>query len=241
MTTQKVVVVTGCGGAAGRAAVGRLLADGAVVVGADASADALAELRGSLGAAADRFHGEVVDLFDEAETRAWADRTVAEHGHVDGVVHLVGGWRGGKVFADNTMADSDLLFALLVRTLQTTTLAFHDALVASPQGRLVLVSATAVQNPAPGSASYAAAKAAAETWTAAVAKSFAAVQGAEGEQRAAAVVLVVKALLTDDMRRAKPDAAFPGYTHVDDLAAEIAELWAKDAADLNGARTVLAP
>lgn len=237
--TQKVVVVTGCGGAAGRAVVRRLLADGATVVGVDRSPETLQELSGSLGEAAERFHGESVDLLDEAATRAWAQRTLAANGHVDGVVHLVGGWRGGKTFADNTMADSDLLFALLVRTLQTTTLAFHDALVASPQGRFVLVSATAVQDPAPGSASYAAAKAAAETWTAALAKSFAA--QADGELRSAAVVLVVKALLTDEMRAAKPDAAFSGYTHVDELAERVAALWSQDAAALNGARVVLTP
>ncbi len=241
MTTQKVVVVTGCGGAAGRAVVRRLLAEGATVVGADSSAAALEELSSSLGAAAERFHGETVDLFDESATRDWAQRTLATHGQVDGVVHLVGGWRGGKTFGDNTMADSELLFSLLVRTLQTTTLAFHDALVASPSGRFVLVSATAAQDPAPGSASYAAAKAAAETWTVALAKSFAATAGADHGPSAAAVVLVVKALLTDEMRAAKPDAAFAGFTHVDDLAERIAVLWGQDATELNGAHVVLAP
>ena len=242
--SSKVVVVTGCGGPAGQATVRRLLADGAVVVGADANAQALDAFARSLGGeTAGRFHGEVVDLLDEAATRAWAQRVLTAHGHVDGVAHLVGGWRGGKSFADNTIADADLMFALLVRTLQTVSLAFHDALVASPQGRFVIVSATAVQRPDPGSASYAAAKAAAETWTMALARSFTALQSGAAEpapQRAAAVVLVIKALLTDAMREAKPDAKFAGYTHADDLADAIGDLWQHDAADLNGLRNVLA-
>ena len=59
-------------------------------------------------------------------------------------------------------------------------------------------------------------------------------------QRAAAVVLVIKALVTDAMREAKPDAKFAGYTHADDLADAIGDLWQHDAADLNGLRNVLA-
>jgi NAD(P)-dependent dehydrogenase (short-subunit alcohol dehydrogenase family) len=237
----RVVVVTGCGGPAGQSTVRRLLAEGAVVVGADANAAALQALAGSLpGEKAARFHGQVVDLLDEAATRGWADAVLTAHGRVDGVAHLVGGWRGGNSFGDNTLADSDWLFALLLRTLQTVSLAFHDALVASPAARFVIISATAAQQPAPGSAAYSAAKAAAETWTFALAASFAREQtGQTGPLRAAATALVVKALLTDAMRAEKPDAAFSGYTHVDDLAAAIVGLWAREATELNGNRLEL--
>jgi NAD(P)-dependent dehydrogenase (short-subunit alcohol dehydrogenase family) len=235
-----VVLVTGCGGAAGRAVVRRLLADGAVVAGVDANQAAIGGLRDSLPEGdAGRFHGEVVDLLDPDATAALAGRVVAEHGGLDGVVHLVGGWRGGKSFEDNSLADSDWLFALLLRTLQNVSLACHDTLLEAPAGRFVVVSATAVTAPTPGSASYAAAKAAAETWTFALAASFAA--AAAGPPRAAATVLVVKALLSDEMKAAKPDALFPGYTAVDELADRIATLWDEDAAALNGARVVLAP
>lgn len=239
-----VVVVTGCGGPAGQATVRRLLAEGSVVAGADANGAALAALSASLPAEqAARFHGQVVDLMDEAATRGWADAVLAAHGRVGGVAHLVGGWRGGRSFADNSLADSDWLFALLLRTLQTVSLAFHDALVASPSARFVIISATAAQHPGAGSAAYSAAKAAAETWTFALAASFAKLQsggsGHDGVLRAAATALVVKALLTDTMRAEKPDADFRGYTHVDDLAAAIVGLWEQDATALNGTRVEL--
>jgi len=55
------------------------------------------------------------------------------------------------------------------------------------------------------------------------------------------VVLVVKALLTEAMRQAKPEGTFPGYTHVDDLAAEIVKLWTLPADQINGTRVRLAP
>ncbi len=235
-----VVAVTGAGGPAGQAVVQRLVAAGADVVGVDAHQGRLDEVSAALGADAGRFTGQVVDLVDQDATRAWA----ASLPRVDGVVHLVGGYRGGSTFADNTAEDWSLLQDLLIRTVQSVTLATHDALLASPQGRFVLVSATAVTSPSAGAAGYAAAKAAAETWTMALADSFrrAGSDQAQGaEQTAAATVLVVKALVHDALRAQRPDASFAGYTDVRDLAAAIVALWDEDAAAVNGLRRVLAP
>ena len=83
--------------------------------------------------------------------------------------------------------------------------------------------------PSATSAAYDAAKAAAETWTLAVADSF-------KDSQAAAVILQIKALLTPAMREAKPDAAFTGYTPVDELADTIHDLWLTPATELNGQR-----
>jgi NADP-dependent 3-hydroxy acid dehydrogenase YdfG len=236
-----VVVVTGAGGPAGQAVVQRLVAAGADVVGVDAHKERLDEVTASLGDDGDRFSGVVVDLVDEAATRSWA----AGLPRVDGVVHLVGGYRGGTAFADNTAQDWALLHDLLIRTVQNVTLSFHDALLAAPEGRFTLVSATAVTNPSAGAAGYAAAKAAAETWTMALADSFRREQSGRADgpvpQTAAATVLVVKALVHDALRASKPEATFAGYTDVRDLADAIAALWDADAADVNGVRKVLAP
>jgi NADP-dependent 3-hydroxy acid dehydrogenase YdfG len=236
-----VVVVTGAGGPTGQAVVRRLVSAGADVVGVDAHKDRLDEVAASLGSDAGRFSGDVVDLVDEAATREWA----AGLGRVDGVVHLVGGYRGGSVFADNTTQDWAFLHDLLIRTVQNVTLAMHDALVASPQSRFVLVSATAAANPTAGAAGYAAGKSAAEAWTLAMADSFRGLQSGRADdplpQTAAATVLVVKALVNDGMRAAKPEATFAGYTDVRDLAEVIVGLWDVDAADVNGLRKLLAP
>ena len=241
LPADAVVVVAGAGGPAGQAVVRRLVTAGASVVGADAHDERLAEVAASLGADSSRFTGRVVDLVDESSTRAWA----AELGPVDGVVHLVGGYRGGSVFADNTLDDWLVLHDLLIRTVQNITLAFHDQLVASPRSRFALVSATAAAAPTAGAAGYAAAKAAAEAWTLALADSFRRLQSGRKDdplpQTAAATVLVVKALVHDGLRAAKPDATFPGYTDVRDLADSIAGLWDADASDVNGRRLVLAP
>lgn len=227
-----VIVVAGATGAAGPPLVQRLARSGATVVAVGTSKDRLDKLVGDARAASgsDRVEGRVVDLLDPAATKQLAADVLAQHGRVDGLAHLVGGWRGGVHLAEEPLEDWDWLHDLLVRTLIHTSRAFHDALRASPRGRLVMISTVQAQSPVATNAMYAAAKAAAEAWTLAVADSFAGTG-------AAAVILPVKALLTPAMREAKPQASFTGYTDVADLADTIHDLWLKPAADLNGERT----
>jgi NAD(P)-dependent dehydrogenase (short-subunit alcohol dehydrogenase family) len=235
LTSESVVVVAGAGGGAGGAVVRALTATGATVIGVDTTTEN-AERGTALAVEPGRAVPVAVDLLDPEATKAFAERVLAEHGRVDGVIHLVGGWRGSKTFGETKLEDWDLLHKLLIQTTQHTSLAFHEALEASGDGRFVLISATAASAPTAGNAAYGAAKAAAEAWTLALADGFTKAGGT-----AAAVVLVVKALLTDAMKEAKPEGKFPGYTHVDDLAAEIVKLFARPAAEVNGTRVRLAP
>jgi NAD(P)-dependent dehydrogenase (short-subunit alcohol dehydrogenase family) len=232
-----VIAVAGAGGPAGRAALLRLAEAGATVVGADNDperlAEAVDEARYSAGGAT--VTGETVDLLDVNSTREWADRTEKEFGRVDGLVHLVGGWRGSETFIKTSLDDWDLLELLLIRTVQHTSLAFYEALQRSDRGRYVLISAAGASKPTAGNASYAAAKAAAEAWTLALADAFRKAGGADGPT-SAAVILVVKALVHEAMRADRPNAKFAGFTDVKDLAEAIVGVWEKPAAELNGNR-----
>lgn len=232
-----VVAVAGAGGPAGRAALLRLAGAGATVVGADADEGRLAEAVEAARAAHPdaTVVGERVDLLDRAATRGWAERIEKEHGHVDGLVHLVGGWRGSAGFAATDLADWELLEKLLIRTVQQTSLAFHGALGRSDRGRYVLVSAAGASRPTAGNAAYAAAKAAAEAWTLAMADDFRKSGGDAGPQ-AAAAILVVKALVHDAMRAERPNAKFAGFTDVGELADAIAGIWERPAREVNGNR-----
>lgn len=216
---SRVIVVTGAGGPAGRAVVGRFTELGDTVIGVDKS--------GAEGCLA-------VDLLDRDAVRGLAERVRAEHGRVDGVVHLVGGWRGSKTFADTSLDDWDLLHDLLIRTLQNVSLEFEPLLRASENGRFAIVSARAAQKPTQGGAAYAAAKAAAEAWTLSLADAL-------KDTSAAAVVLVVNALVHDEMRAANPDKPYRTFTDVKDLAAAVAGLWDEEPAAVNGRRIDLTP
>ncbi|MFE4835137.1 SDR family NAD(P)-dependent oxidoreductase [Arthrobacter sp. NPDC056691] len=236
------VLVTGGSGPSGIAAARALLHAGFAVftVGSDkARIEAAAETAGGATPL-------VCDLGDLAAVRELQQELARTAGKVDGVIHLVGGWRGAQGITDQTDEDWDFLERSAVTTLRNVTRAFYDDLAASPCGRLAMVSSTAVDSPAAGVASYVAAKAAAEAWTMAVAEGFrrdsdAPDSPAGGAQHSAAVVLVVKALVDAGMRSKQPDRTFPGYTDVEQLAAAAVGLFSQPAAELNGQRLLLAP
>ena len=234
LNKESVVVVAGAGGGAGGAVVRALTATGATVICADTTVEN-AERGTAQATGPGRAVPAAVDLLDLEATKAFAEGVVKEHGRVDGLIHLVGGWRGGKAFDESALEHWDLMDKLLIQTTQHTSLAFADALDAAGDGRFVLISATAAAAPTAGNAAYGAAKAAAEAWTLALGDSF-----KKSGFHAAAVIMVVKALLTDAMKEAKPEGKFPGYTHVDELAEAIVKLWGRPAAQLNGTRVPLA-
>lgn len=242
-----VVAVAGGAGAAGRATLARLARAGATVSAtgrdpdrlSEAVAEAEKEARNAVGKqAAGRITGTVADLSEPAAAKDWATQVERAHGRVDGLIHLVGGWRGAKTFDDQALQHWAELHASLLQTVQHTSLAFQNPLLRSPEGRYVIVSSTAVGKPTAGNAAYAAAKQAAEAWTLALADSL---RKADESGHTAAVILVVKALVSQTMREERPDRKFPGFTDVTELADTVAELWDRPAAELNGQRLTSGP
>jgi NAD(P)-dependent dehydrogenase (short-subunit alcohol dehydrogenase family) len=228
----RVVAIAGIGGGLGPAVAARLAEAGAIVAGANlrqAEVDAVGE---ELGLPAEQWDARAVDLTDEDAVGAWRDALVERFGRVDGVAHLVGGWRGGQPLHEEPLADWDLLERLLIRTVQLTTRAFHDQLAASEHGRFVLVSAKQAQKPSNGNAAYASAKAAAEAWTLAFADGF-------EPGGATANIIVVDAILTPKMREENPGKKFPTFTPTEHIADAIAWLRSDAAAEMNGARLAL--
>ena len=236
MTERSIpnVLVTGGSGPSG-VAVARALAqaDFAVyTVGSDR--DRIEAAAAKAGTGVTPFTCDLANLPAVRELHGALARTA---GRIDGVIHLVGGWRGASGITDQSDEDWDFLERSAVTTLRNVTRVFYDDLAASENGRFAMVSSTAVAAPSAAVASYAAAKAAAEAWTMAVADGFRRDQSAE--QHSAAVVLVAKALVDADMRSRHPERKFPGYTDVEDLAAAVVGLFGKPAAELNGQRMLL--
>lgn len=229
---DSVIAIAGVGGGLGPLVAQELAAAGATVAGTDRSQDALDSLASDLGLPPERWDGRPVDLLDEAATRAWCAALAERFGRVDGLVHLVGGWRGGQPLHEAPLSDWELLHDLLVRTVQHTTRAFHDQIAASPRGRFVLVSAKQAQAPSNANAAYAAAKAAAEAWTLALADGF-------EPGGATANIVVVDAILTPRMREEDPGRDFPTFTPAEDIAAAIAFLCSDAAKKMNGQRLPL--
>jgi NAD(P)-dependent dehydrogenase (short-subunit alcohol dehydrogenase family) len=206
---SRLILVAGAGSDSGRAVATRLTDDGARVIAVSSRLRHLADTPATA-----RYE---CDLSSATSVDTLAGRIRDEHGPIDGLVHLVGGWRAGR--ADDDWA---WLESRVVETFRNTSRAFYEDLAASTAGRLVMVSSSAVAKPTWTNANYAAAKAAAEAWARAAASAFA--KGGD----AASVILVVRSLGDGD-----------GATSVDALAARIATLWDEPAAELNGARIPL--
>lgn len=195
------------GGVVARAATQR----GARVIVAGRSSDALARMEedvpGVLTAQC--------DLTDEAAVRELREET----GPVDGVLHLVGGWRGGGGLAGQTEEDFRFLEVSLT-ALRHVSRVYDESLRSSPAGRLAIVSSTSVERPMVGSASYTALKAAAEAWTHAVAQGFA-------KQAPSAAAVIFRVTTLDGLEPALADG-FLG-------------LWDAEASAVNDTVVTLAP
>jgi NAD(P)-dependent dehydrogenase (short-subunit alcohol dehydrogenase family) len=219
------IAVAGAGGALGPYVARGLAEKGARLWLTDRDEDRLSAVAGEVGAEDAR----VVDLLDEEAAVAWAQAA----GDVDGVAHLVGGWRGGTPLPEAPLEDWALLHDLLIRTVQHTTRAFAPALKrAGDRGRFVLVSSPMAEQPTSSNAAYGAAKAAAEAWTLALADEL-------SETGGTANILRVNAIVTPEMREQNPDKAYATFTDARDIAQGICFLCCDDAAKMNGQRLPL--
>lgn len=227
--TERVVAVAGASGNLGPTVVRRLAPTGARLALGGRDQGALDELAAEIGVEADTAS---VDLLDAGAARAWADGVAQRLGRVDALVHLVGGWRGGQPIEEAPLEDWDSLSELLVRTTQHATQAFARHLINGGRGRFVIVSSGQGQTPTSKNAAYAAAKAAQEAWTLALADRF------KGTG-ATANVVVVGAIVTPAMREESPEKDFSTFTPAEEIAEAIAYLCSDAAASMNGQRVTL--
>jgi NAD(P)-dependent dehydrogenase (short-subunit alcohol dehydrogenase family) len=217
------IAVAGAGGGLGPAVVRALSDAGAWVAAADRTeehcvpvADVADDVRGA-------------DLVSAAGAREWASQL----GEVDGVLHLIGGWRGGMSVEEMDLADLDLLESLLFHSVVHVTRAFAPILkAAGDHGRFALVSSSVVGKPTAGNAAYAATKAAAEAWTLTLAAELA-------ETGGTANVAVVNAIVTPQMRADNPDKAYKTFTDTGEIADALVYLCSDAARKMNGQRLSL--
>jgi NAD(P)-dependent dehydrogenase (short-subunit alcohol dehydrogenase family) len=230
----RVIAIAGAAGGLGPLVAHRLAADGATLALTDRDQDRLDSLKSDLSLPDERIDARTIDLLSDTGAVDWASALRDRFSRTDALLHLVGGWRGGDPIDTTPLPDYEFLHDLLVRTVQHTTRAFRPAIASSDHGRFVLVSSTQAQHPSATNASYAAAKAAAEAWTLALADSF-------RDTPATANILVVNAILTPRMLEDDPGADKPGLTPAEHIADALAFICSDSAARMNGQRLSLHP
>ncbi len=125
----RTFLVTGAGGNVGRAAVQRLLADGAKVAGLDHHEPH----------ATGAFVGIGLDLTQEGAVAAAFATAEQQLGPIWAVLHIAGGWQGGVTVADTTV---DAFETMLSRNLRTSFVVGREAMrrmVPRKEGRIVMV------------------------------------------------------------------------------------------------------
>ena len=207
----RLVIIAGATSSSGVSATRELKGAGARVIAVGRNPHKLAALA-ELGA-----QTVECDLTHESAVGELVERVHNTEGRADGVLHLVGGWRGGGGLAGQSNADFRFLEASFT-AFRHVSRAFDADLRASDAGRLAVVSSTAVARPLAGGANYAAVKAATEAWARAVAQGFAKDGRDTGRQvSAASVIFRVKSLAGLE----------------NELARRFAGLWSTPASEIN--------
>lgn len=160
---NKVVVITGATGATGKVAAQAFAAGGDSLVLLSRNQAHLDALARDLNLPSDRIHTQAVDLTHAAELRSAAEAASAKFGGIHILIHLIGGWTGGKTLVDTAPDDFNAMLDQHVRSTFNLFQTFVPHVVQAGWGRVLAVSSPVATRPAAKRGAYATAKAAQET------------------------------------------------------------------------------
>jgi NAD(P)-dependent dehydrogenase (short-subunit alcohol dehydrogenase family) len=223
MLKQRVFVISGATGGLGKVAARAFAERGASLALVSTDQEKLDPLARELNLPAERVLTHAADLLDANAARGSAEAVLDKFGRVDALIHLVGGWTGGKTLAESS--PEELKFMLDQHAWSTFHLiqAFLPALQDNGWGRIVAVSSPFATQPSAKMGPYAVGKAAQETLLLTLADEF---KGTD----LTANILQVKSI----------DVKGTGQgTSPAEIVAAILFLCSDDAARVNGARIPL--
>lgn len=160
----KVIVITGATGALGSLTAKTFAAQGYALALLDNDQNKLDVLTRDLNLPDERLSTSIVDLRNGQAVRDSAEAVSAKLGSVHALIHLVGGWLGGKSLAETSEDDLNSMLGQHVWTTFHLFQAFSPKLAANNWGRVITVSPSTVSNPPAKRGVYLAAKAAQENF-----------------------------------------------------------------------------
>ncbi|MGE5603946.1 MAG: SDR family NAD(P)-dependent oxidoreductase [Nitrososphaerales archaeon] len=156
---NRTVVIAGASGGIGSQLVADLGHAGANLALLEREPAKLASLVQSLGLQDRSVFTHPVDLLDGDAARSAAGAVLARYGRVDALIHVVGGWVGGKTLVDTPAADVVSMLNQHVWTTFNALQAFVPHLVANQWGRILAIGTPAATRPNAKGSAYAAGKA----------------------------------------------------------------------------------
>ena len=229
---NRVAVITGATGGLGRTVARRLADEGLHLALMSSDRGRLDAMASELGLPEDRWLTHAVDLTSPTGAQAAANAVLAKFGRVDILLHLVGGWTGGKAVPQVPVEDMSAMLHQHLWTTLYVVQAFVPHMIASGWGRIMAVSSPTATHPQAKSAPYAAGKAAQEALLLTLAQELAG-------SGVTANLLVVRAIDVEHRRDNERTAETASWTTPEDIASAIVYLCSDAAAVVNGAHIPL--
>jgi len=223
MLDGRVIVITGATGATGKRAAHEFAERGASLVLLSSDRSKLDALTRELDLPAARILTLAVDLRRSDAVHSAAEAATVKFGRLDGLIHLVGGWTGGRTIAESSADDFESMLGQHAWTTFHLFQAFGPHLAANKWGRVIVVSASTVTHPPAKSGLYVSAKAAQEALVSTLAEEL-------KEFGVTANIIQVKSIDVDHKGR----GTTPG-----ELVASMLYLCSDEAGKINGARIPL--
>jgi|YNPNPStandDraft_1061719.scaffolds.fasta_scaffold23784_4 NAD(P)-dependent dehydrogenase (short-subunit alcohol dehydrogenase family) len=229
---DRVAVITGATGGLGRVVARRLAEEGAHLALVSSDKGRLEALGQELSLPEERWLAYAADLTGSAGAQAAVGTALAKFGRIDILLHLVGGWTGGKTILQTPAEEMGLMLQQHLWTTFYVVQAFVPHLVANGWGRIMAVSSPAATRPTAKSAAYAAGKAAQEALLLTLARELAG-------SGVTANLLVVRAIDAQHRRDSERTAETANWTTPEEIASAIVYLCSDAAGIVNGARIPL--
>ena len=229
---NRVAVITGATGGLGSIVTHELAARRANLALLDRHPDKLTALTKNLGLPESRIFTHTVDLLDPSETKSAAEAVAARYGRIDILLHLVGGWTGGKTILESPADDLTFMLNQHVWTSFNVTQAFVPYLVNNGWGRVVMVTSPYAARPNAKGGPYAIGKSGQEIL----------MQTLSQELKGTGVTANLLQAKTIDLKREKVSSPSPdnaSWTTPEELASAMLYLLSDEAATVNGAKIPL--
>ena len=220
---RKTVVVAGATGVLGNLVAKTFAERGHNLALLAKDQNKLDSLTRDLNLPSERLYTQAIDLLDGTAVHDSAEAVLSKFGSVHALIHLVGGWTGGKTIPESSSDDFESMLNQHAWTTLYLLQSFVPHIAASKWGRIMIVSMPVTVKPSAKMALYAAAKSAQESLVLTLAEEF-------KESGLTANVIQVKSIDTKGTGKGTSPA---------EIVSAMTYLFSDEASKVNGARIPL--
>jgi NAD(P)-dependent dehydrogenase (short-subunit alcohol dehydrogenase family) len=226
---NRTAVITGASGGLGTTLTRDLSALKLNLALLDNDDDKLDALTKIIGLPEPRVLTRTVNLLNTVETKSAAEAVVAKFGSIDILLHVVGGWTGGKTLLEAPRSDLEFMLNQHIWTSFNVVQAFVPYLVKNGWGRIVMITSPFASRPNAKGGPYAIGKAGQEALMLTLSQ----------ELKGTGVTANLLQAKTIDVRREKvsaPTTDNAAWTTPEELSAAVQYLLSDPAGVISGAR-----